>query len=222
MELTKIFYCLISLLLINLQTPLDAQKNWELRKDEKSVKAYTRDYPELSFKEYLVETVVDADLKTVLAAFTDFSKYDLIYPETEGYRIIELTDKSLISYLKIKTPFPAKDRYGIFRNVFTMSSDNKKVHVDIDCLTDEKYQQDGSGILIPFCAGTWDFEQISDNQVTIRHQFISDPGGFAPAFIVNAKTVNNPIKTLLAIKELSKEEKYKKSQFNFTLGNSGQ
>ncbi len=196
-------------------------QEWELKKDEQGIKAFTRDYPSLKFNEYLVTTTINAELKSVIAAFTDFSKYDLIYPETKNFKVLKEADNVLISYLRIKTPFPAKDRDGIFKNVFTFDKANNKIHVDVSCITDE-YETEKGLVRIPFCKGSWDFVEVSPGKVDVRHQFITDPGGFAPAFIVNAKTVNNPFMTLQVLRELSVQKEYNQVDSKYTKNLSAQ
>ncbi len=200
---------LLMIFIIGLMPVIIQAQEWELKKNEKGIKAYTRDYPSLKFKEYLVTTSIPADIKTVITAFTDFSQYHLLYPETADYEVLEKSSELLVSYMRIKTPFPAKDRAGIFQNKFTYNPASKTIYVEISCLND-KHEVASKYIRIPYCTGYWEFKEVEENVVEVKHQFVTDPGGFAPAFIVNAKTINNPFKTLEVLTELSSQEKYRK------------
>ena len=54
----------------------------------------------------------------------------------------------------------------------------------------------------------WEVRESGNGKIKITNQFAADPGGKIPAFIINLKTVQNPIKSILAIEKLIKLPKY--------------
>jgi hypothetical protein len=56
---------------------------------------------------------------------------------------------------------------------------------------------------IEISQGSWIFKKIDDNRVEVIHQFMSDPGGNIPKWIVNMFIVSGPYKTLENLKEIS-------------------
>jgi len=191
---------------------ITAQTEWELEKDTEGIKAYTRSRPGIKFKEYKVEMTIDATHAEILALFQDYDKYPDIFPGTEGVKVLHQKEDHYVTYIKFDIPFPARDRDALFDNKLTYNASQKLLHIDVSCLTDE-YETNPKLIQITFCDGMWEFKDIGNGKVKIRHQLIVDPGGSAPAWIVNSKTVDDPIKTCKALRELVNDPKYSGQSF---------
>ncbi len=110
-------------------------------------------------------------------------------------------------YMHTNAPFPAKDRDGVFRNVFSYLPDRDMLRIDISCVNDG-YVASKRLIQIQSCGGFWEVTEKNQDEIFVRHQFVADPGGRVPAFIINLKTVQNPINTLKSIRDYIGSPKY--------------
>ena len=79
--------------------------------------------------------------------------------------------------------------------------------------TDE-YESNPKLIQIRFCEGGWRFKDLGNGKIKVIHNLIVDPAGSAPAWIVNSKTVDDPIKTYKSLREMIKNEKYQGQSFS--------
>ena len=82
----------------------------------------------------------------------------------------------------------------------------------MSCVNDF-YEPSKKYIQIEHCSGFWNITQLSDGNIDIVHQFVLDPGGFVPSFIINLQTTKNPIKSFKLLKELILLPKYQNQEF---------
>ena len=204
----------LTLILFFFAQDLVAQTDWKLRREDDGITAYTRSREGIKFKEYKVEMIIDATHEQLLAVFKDYDKYADIFPGTSDVKLLLDEDTHYITYVKFNIPFPVKDRDALFDNTMTYDAAQDLLRIDIKCLTDE-FDTNDKLVQIKYCEGSWEFEELEDGRMRVMNQFIVDPGGFAPAFIVNSKTVDDPIKTCKSLREIVKEQKY--SGHSFTL-----
>jgi len=193
-------------------TEISGQTDWEFRKEEEGIKAYTRTREGIKFNEYLVTMTLEASINEVLSLFKDFDAYAGIFPKTSDHKVYLDEPDRHITYTRLNIPFPARDRDIVFDNVLKYDSAQKKLSIEIQCIP-EKYETNSSLIRITVCDGGWEFQDIGNGKVEVRHHMIVDPAGFAPAFIVNAKTIEDPIKTLKSMREHLASHPYKKQDF---------
>jgi len=158
--------------------------------------------------------IIGATHEQILAVFKDYDRYPDIFPGTSDVKLLLDEGEHYVTYVKFNIPFPVRDRDALFDNTITYNASQDLLRVDIKCLTDE-FDTDDSLIQIKFCEGLWEFQQLSGGKMKVVNQLIVDPGGFAPAFIVNSKTVDDPIETCQELRKIVNEQKY--SGHSFTL-----
>jgi len=194
-----------------------AQSEWQLKKEKDGIEAYTRSREGIKFKEYKVETEINATLDQVLAIFKDFEVHTDLFPGTEDIKVLLDEPGRYITYIKFNIPFPARDRDAVFDNYLSYQAETKTLTIDVDCLTDE-YETNPKLVQIKFCEGAWHFTDLGEGRLKVVNRMIVDPGGAAPAFIVNSKTVDDPIKTLKSLRVMIDDDKYRGHSFSL-LGN---
>ncbi len=190
-----------------------AQTEWEFRREDDGIMAYTRKREGIKFNEYRVEMEIEATLSQVMAIFKDFDVYTDLFPGTEDVKVLKDLPDHHITYIKFDIPFPARDRDAIFDNHISYVSHEKSLYVKVKCLTDE-YKTDPKLIQIKFCEGGWKFEDIGNGKLKVIHNLIVDPAGMAPAFIINSKTIDDPIKTYKSLRVMINNDKYRGQSFS--------
>jgi len=198
-------------ILLSVQTY--GQTEWELKKEEDGILAYTRKRDGIKFNEYKVVMEMEATLSQVLAIFKDFDVYTDLFPGTEEVKVLKDLPNHHVTYIKFNIPFPARDRDAIFDNHISFVPQMKTLFVDVKCLTDE-YDTNPKLIQIKFCEGGWQFEDLGNGMLKVIHNLIVDPEGFAPAFIVNAKTIDDPVKTYKSLRIMINDDKYRGQSFS--------
>lgn len=209
---SRITIVVLTLIMTFLSLQSDAQSEWELRKEEDGITAYTRSRDGIKFKEYKVDMEIEATLSQALALFKDFSVHTKLFPGTENIKVMLDEEDHYVTYVKFDIPFPARDRDALFDNTLSYDAGSKTVRIDIACLEDG-YETDDGLIQMTFCEGSWIFTDLGNGKIKVINQLIVDPGGFAPAFIVNSKTVDDPIKTFKSLKVMIDDDKYRGHSF---------
>jgi hypothetical protein len=185
---------------------------WKFRKEVNGIKAYTQKHDWTKFDEYRVETILETNISNILAVFKDFDVYPSVFKGcTQVITHLDEPDR-YINYILSNAPFPAKDRDGVYQNVMTYDANKKRLHIDVSCINDY-YEKSNKFIQIENCKGFWDITQIAPGQVEVIHQFVLDPGGIVPAWIINMQTVKAPLHALTSIKELVNLPKYQNKKF---------
>ena len=194
-------------------TGAQAQTDWEFKREEEGIKAYTRSREGIKFKEYKVEMTLEATLAQFLALMKDFNSYTDIFPDTKDIKVYHEEPSHHITYIKFDIPFPARDRDAVFDNKLSYDHQKKLLTIAVQCLP-EGYPTDPGLVQITFCEGGWSAKQLDNGKLSVIHHLIVDPAGMAPAWIVNRKTVDDPIKTFKSLKARVNDPKYQGKSFS--------
>ncbi len=210
----RIGYMLLCFCFIS--SSIDAQQEWKFRKEVEGIKAYTMKHDWSKFDEYRVEAEIEGSLSALLAVFRDYEVYPKLFDGFE--KIINHVDEPdrYINYITVKTPFPAKDRDGVYLNEMDYDADKKMLRIEVSC-TEQFYNPSRKYIQIKNCQGFWEIKENGNGTLEVVNQFVMDPGGNVPAFIINMQTVKNPIKTILSLRELILLPEYQNQQFEILM-----
>lgn len=180
--------------------------DWKLRKDRNGIKVWTRDHKGKGILEYLSTITIETSLDKLVDIIQDVDRYPVWTANCETASVYKvLSDTSRIEYLTTKVPWPLEDRdvameYVVIKNTDSYFQANLVSVPDAVPISDDY-------VRIKISEGSWIFKKIGDNRIEVIHQFLSDPGGSIPMFIVNMFIVSGPYKTLENLKELCAEAK---------------
>jgi len=208
---TSSLILLISVSFFNDQ--LLCQSEWKLRKEKEGIKAFTRPHKDYSISEYRVEAEMQSDISSIISLLTEENTYIKVFKDLEELKFLKKEDDLIELYLINKAPFPARNRDGFFISQFSYDSIEKVARIELSCPSSNYHKS--KFIEIKRCKGFWEFRQKEENLVQLSHQFIADPGGFVPGFIINIFLVNNPILTIQSMRRLLKEGNYELKEFEF-------
>lgn len=207
---------LVYMLLVSTIYTTMGQGEWTYKKEKYDTKAYTRSHPDYSIDEYKIETILEADIADVISIMTEEISYTNMFKDLRDLSFIKQTDDLIELYLIKEAPFPARDRDGYFISLFSYDERTRTARIDITCPSTEHHR---SGLVeITRCKGFWEFEQLEKNKIALTHQFIADPGGYVPAFILNMLLVNNPLMVIRDLRILLEKEDFKRKEFEFLKG----
>lgn len=172
---------------------------WKLKYNKDGITAMTRKVIDSPYLEYKIQTDVDgSSVKEALNLITNVDQYKTIYPYlSEAALLNEDDDDSFDVLVVIKTPFPVKNRIGVYTNKI----DLKQGEAIISISQNEKLIPESKHVKIEKCYGSWHFEESNENRLFITHTFFADPGGSIPAWIINSFALKQPVKTFRIIKK---------------------
>jgi hypothetical protein len=171
--------------------------NWTMRVTEDGVSVYTRFVEGSSIEE--CKTVVrlqNTTLADVLEIILDVKNYPSLFPDCSHAEILLQKGKYYdIHYYEINAPWPVKDRDAIFESSTTISEDGKRALVSQKSIGDYR-EEKKSFVRIKKGYATWEIEETEPGKVLVTYQFLTDPGGGIPAWLINSAIVSNPLKTM--------------------------
>lgn len=177
-----------------------ADTDWEPRKDEDGIRVYTRSVDGWDIEEFKVITVLNVKRYVVYETLVDILSYTEWYPDIIESEILKkVSETEFYCYSKVDVPWPSTDRDGeCLMKVAHNSADKTTI---INMTTCEKYKprQDGY-VRMTKGKGFWKLTS-KDDKTVVHYQYLSDPGGSLPAWIINMFIVDNPFNTMKALKE---------------------
>jgi ribosome-associated toxin RatA of RatAB toxin-antitoxin module len=222
-SVTTIGVCLICLLasiamIMVAPAMADGEKSpevqWEQYKSEDGIIGYKRNVEGSKFLETRAETIAEAPIEVVLDVLVDIPTYpqwmhackDSILLKLDGELKREL-------YFAQGVPLGSPDRDTVIRAVTHIDWDTTRVKTILDNLPDHPYQHpvdenDRERQAMKKFEGLWDLEKLGPNRTKVTYTAYTEPGGFAPKFVVNRvirKVTFGSVKGLL---EMAKNEKY--------------
>lgn len=198
---------MIFTLLFYLNGPCMAQGEWDLIKSKDGIEVFTRTNNIMSFKEFKGKMIIASNVSDFMSVL-----YDVEGLISWGYnlttaRLLERSADSLqIYYAVAKSPWPYKDRDGVYLNRFSWDEQSKTLVVAIELLEDP-IETGGNFVRIDGY-GSWKVRELSSEEIEIVFQMQIDPRGSIKAWMANMFASDTPFYTLKGLKEALKMEKY--------------
>lgn len=187
--------------------PCLAQQEWDLIKSKEGIQVFTRTNNVMSFKEFKGKMIMDSSVSDFMSVL-----YDVEGLVSWGYnlttaRLLERPADSLqIYYAVAKSPWPYKDRDGVYLNKFSWNKQTRTLWVAIELL-DDPIEAEGNFVRIDGY-GSWKVIELSSEEIEIIFQMQIDPGGSIKSWMANMFASDTPFYTLKGLKEALKMEKY--------------
>ncbi len=192
-----------------------ADDSWKYAKASEGVTAYTRSVASSGFKEYKVETEVDATLTQVVAMLMSVADMPQWVDRCAEAQILkEISPTESITRTVTASPFPLKNREAIAHGKLVQDPQTKIVTMTATGRSDfippdSKYER------VVKVRGTWILEPKPGGKVHIKMIGHTDPGGVIPAAIANQFVVMIPFNTIKNLRNQIKKEKYVKAKLKY-------
>lgn len=173
--------------------------DWKLSSSKNGIDAYTRKVDNSKYLEYKIETQISSTVDETVAILIDTKNYKKIFPYLSEVELLRNDlPESYDVLVVIKTPFPVRNRIGVYTNQIERSNEEVNILIsqNTDLIPDTKH------VKITECYGSWNVRTISDTDINITHTFFADPGGSIPAWIINAFALKQPMKTFSILRDI--------------------
>lgn len=199
---------LISILNIN------AQADWELKKDKDGIKVYLRDVEGSDIQEYKAVAILEGKISSFIAVMKDVNAYPELYKHTKEVKLISENDTFHVHYMATNTPWPVKDRDAVYSSTYSQHYNTKLVRIDMKI--EQGYMEPNDDyVRMDKADGFWLFDQVDPNRVEVVYQMHAEPGGSIPNWVVNMFLVDTPIEDIEMLQERALLEKYQNQKFDF-------
>jgi hypothetical protein len=179
-------------------------EDWKLERNIDGIKVYTRATEGSEILEFKTTCEVDASrlrVAEVVARITDYPNW---FPECENAQVLKsISSTKRKIYYEIDLPWPASNRDIVMFLRVEVNNAKKTTYLYFDHTTGGKAEKDGV-IRMPNAKGYWKLE-TAGSKTKVHYQFLADPGGSLPTWIINLFIVDGPYDTMVALREKLKK-----------------
>ena len=151
--------------------------------DKDEIVIYTREVDHSPFHEILAETKMEGSIEKFRKIITDFDNYSRWLTDCKTAEIIENPSKDDFTYhMKLKVPFPFTKRDMIQQIVLDETEDKLVVEITN---RPEKIKEEEDYVRMKKADGRWIVNKISEDHLIVKFQYLADPEGDVPAWMVN-------------------------------------
>jgi len=201
-------------LFILLSNFLFSQENWKLIKDDNGIRIYTKTNAKTNFKTFRANMIIDASIDSFVALLNDIDAFKGWGYKTKEAKLLNRSgDTLLIMYSTAKSPFPFRDRDGIYLDRFKWNKETKTLNVEIEIL--DKYLELKNNLVRIKGEGFWRVVVLPSRKIDITFQLQIDPGGTLPIWLSNVFVDDLPYFTLMNLRDFIKKDKYQHIKYDF-------
>lgn len=194
---------------------LHGEEEWRLARAEQDIEVSTRAVEGSPIAETRgVMKLEGVTLKAAVALIADVPhQHEWIDSMDESRVLVAISPVEQINYTLSKAPWPVADRDAVVRSRFTFDKEKGVARVETHAEPDYIPRRDGV-VRIRKVDSSWTVTRLSDDEIEVRYQVHSEPGGNLPAWLVNRIIYDQPFATLLNLREQVKQAKYRDAQLN--------
>lgn len=188
--------------------PASAQEGWKKVRDKEGIQVFTLSTSKRDFKDFRGITRVKAGMNDFLAVLYDVEALRIWGYNIRSAELLERpSDKVQVYYAVAAAPFPYRDRDGVYRNRFEWDAGSRTLLVQIDLLQDRLPEKEDRVRISG--SGYWKVVEMPGGELDVTFEMRMDPGGNVPAWLANLFAGDTPYHTLLGLRSILSEDKYR-------------
>jgi hypothetical protein len=193
------------------------QEDWNLKKDENSIKVYTRKSKLFKFDEIKVEATLDGNLSQLAAVLLDVNDHTTwVYKTIESKLLKAVSPSEIFYYTQVSCPWPFQNRDLAVHMTISQNPSTKLLTMEMRHAADFVPEKKGL-IRVKYSTVTWLVSPINNKQIKINYQIQVDPSGSLPAWLLNLFITKGPYESFMKLKERLLLPKYAKASFPFLI-----
>jgi hypothetical protein len=210
-------FCKIAFIFLCGTVPVytEAQVAWVLKKDKESIRIYTRDTENSSFKSVKVTCTIPGTLSQLTALLLDVNAHKRwVYNTKTSYLVKQINQNQQIYYSEIDLPWPLANReVVVFMNI-VQDPVSKVLQVNIDNAENQIPVKSGT-VRVPASSVIWKVTPLEGKLLSIEYFGQVDPGGGVPGWVANPFTTKGPFETFKRLRQLITAPEYANASFDF-------
>jgi hypothetical protein len=192
----------------------NADGQWRQYKNKDGIIGYEREVQRSNYLETRAEAVIDAPIEVLLEVLIDISAYpQWMYRCEEAILLEQKWELKRVLYFVQDVPLGSPDRDVVIEAITAEDWDNGRSVTTLHSIDHHPFQHSKKENskkrqrMIEF-SGKWDFQMIDRNRTKVIYTAHTNPGGFAPRFIVKAVIRKVSFQSLRGMIPKAKEKKY--------------
>ena len=203
------------LLAIFLQSSVNAQENWSLRKDKNGIKVFSRNVEGFKFNELKVESLFEGRVSQIVALVLDAnSQKEWAYKTIKSEIIKRNSESDLIYYAEVEAPWPFSNRDFVLHLNVQQNPQSKTVTISVEIVNDFLPEKKDI-VRVKYFSATWVITPVNSQQFKLDYRIQVDPGANIPAWLANLFSTNAPYESFMHLKERIKLPQYENAHPSF-------
>lgn len=191
MRIRWIAFCLIILLSFN---GFSQENGWLLEKESAGIAVYTREVETTKVREFRATGTINSPAHEVVKILKDVPNYPRWIEDVHSSRILANSKNKLSFYYELHLPWPITNRDIAMNMLITTDSSNT---ILLELTSNNNIMEEASGFIrMTDVYGYWKVSPLNELNCKVTYQFLADPGGNLPSWVINLFIVDGPFKTL--------------------------
>ncbi len=192
-----------------------AQTNWQFRGEKEGIKTYNAEVPNTKIKALKLETTFQAPLNQLVAVLLDIkSSPEWAYKTKSATVLKQVSPTEVYYYTELNMPWPVTNRDFVGHLTATQNPNTKVVTIDGPVVPDYVPKKKDL-VRIEKSVGKWVLTPINDHETKVEYSLQVDPGGGAPAWLVNTFASEGPTQSLKNLRAQLKKSNHKNTPLPF-------
>lgn len=203
------------LFFFSLSLLVNAQTEWQLKRDKDDIQVYYRESPDMDIYELRMDYYVETSLSGVVKLLDDVSNYtSWVYKLAETKMVQRINETDFYYYNRVDFPWPMSDRDLVGYSKLWQEPDTKIVRATVSS-AHWKQKNFEDFVRVTTLDIQWNLYPQKDGRVKIEYFLKSDPAGSIPAWMVNLALDQGPIETIKNMQRELRKAKYQDVQLAF-------
>ncbi len=205
----------ILLLAIVFCSSVKAQTIWKFQGEKEGIKTYKADVSNSKIKAIKLETIFQAPLNQLVAVLLDIkSSPEWAYKTKSAIILKQVSPTEVYYYTELSMPWPVVNRDFVGHLIATQNPSTKIVTIDGPVVPDYVPKKKDL-VRIEKSVGKWVLTPINDRETKVEYSLQVDPGGGAPAWLVNLFASEGPTQSLKNLRAQLKKPDHKNTPLPF-------
>ncbi len=207
----KYYWCFLLFGFV-VNTSFGVEKNWELKKNSDDILVYTREASFSSIREIKCVTNFNATLNSLVAFIYDIPAHPQYIYRCKSAKILKVVNEyELYYYHETETPWPVQNRYGVIYYKIKQDPTTKVVTIESHEVFGMTPKQEDK-VEVEKLTASWVFTPKGNGMVEGVYYLYLNPGGSVPSWLINLFATEGPYQTILKMKTLLPQSKYKNAK----------
>lgn len=188
-------------LLLFVTCSVNAQE-WQLKKNSRGIKVYTRQLDSSKIHEYKAVAIVKTTPEKALKTITDGDNlWRWNHKTSQSKTVKKISPSEFVFWMKNELPWPVKNRDNV-SHITVNYLPKGEVRIDIFPDKTNLVKEREDCIRVTNFKGYWLISPKEDGLVEITQQLYGDPNGQLPAWLLNSVLTTVPYHSFLNLKEI--------------------
>lgn len=174
---------------------------WDLAKDSKGIKVYTKKTNLSKFKAFKAETVLDGPVSKYVEIMNNPATYKTWMDGViQAKSVKKLNANKEFTYM-VQTVPVLKPRHAVLEVDKNISANEAMIKVELTDVSKKMIPAHKKYVPIKLMKGTYHFKQLANGKTKVVMEAVADPAGNIPSGIANLFIVKTPFNTLKNLKK---------------------